>query len=88
MLKSVIESQAFEDDSVVINSDLFDPDDPHERSCWTFDNKHGTCTAVRECYPYTKVHQLDNLETWVIGTKGTCNYIEPSGRQVQSDRST
>jgi len=82
VVKSVTESEVYEDDSVVINSDLFDPDDPHERSCWTFDNKHGTCTPVRECYPYTKVHQLDNLETWVIGTKGTCNYIEPSGRQV------
>lgn len=55
----------------------------NDRSCLTFNKKAGVCKPVHECYPYTKAHQtLGNLETWVIGTLGTCNYVEPQGRQV------
>lgn len=55
----------------------------NDRSCLTFDRRAGVCKPVHECYPYTKAHQtLGNLETWVIGTLGTCNYVEPQGRQV------
>ena len=41
----------------------------------TFDSQSGVCLSVRECYPYTKLHQLlSPLETWVIGTVGTCHF--------------
>lgn len=56
-----------------------------DRSCKTFDYFPGVCMPVAECYPYTKMHQsISNLETWVVGTRGTCNYVEPSGRQVRN----
>lgn len=74
--------QETQDDSVTVKSELYIPGGPLERSCLTFDNLPGVCTPVQECYPYTKAHQLENLDTWVIGTKGTCNYHEPTGRQV------
>ena len=75
--------QETQDDSVTVKSELYIPGGPLERSCLTFDNLPGVCTPVQECYPYTKAHQLENLDTWVIGTKGTCNYHEPTGRQVR-----
>jgi len=54
-----------------------------ERSCYTFDNKRGYCRSVQDCYKLTKLHQrITNLETWILGTRGTCNYVEPTGRQV------
>lgn len=52
------------------------------RSCWTHDGKLGTCGSVRSCYPNSRLPELSNLETWVIGTRGTCYYAEPNGRQV------
>ena len=55
-----------------------------ERSCYTFDNKRGYCRSVHECYKLTKLHkEISNLETWILGTRGTCNYVEPTGRQVR-----
>lgn len=53
-----------------------------ERSCWTHDGKLGKCGSVRSCYPNSRLPELSSLETWVIGTRGTCYYAEPSGRQV------
>ena len=53
-----------------------------ERSCWTREGKTGTCMSIRECYPFTRFPDLSDLETWAIGTKGTCHYGEPTGRQV------
>jgi len=38
--------------------------------------------SIRECYPFTRFPDLSDLETWAIGTKGTCHYGEPTGRQV------
>jgi hypothetical protein len=62
-------------------SEMVDSDD---RSCLTFDRHVGVCLPISECYPYTKMHKtIDNLESWVIGTRGTCNYVEPSGKQVK-----
>ena len=60
--------------------------DYSERSCRTFDDKAGRCRTVQQCYTLTKMHQqIDNLQTWILGTKGTCNYVEPTGRQVLHD---
>ena len=55
------------------------------RSCLTYDRQQGTCLPVKDCYPYTKLHkELSNLETWVIGHRGSCNYVESDGQQVTS----
>ena len=57
------------------------------RSCLTYELKSGICMPATECYPYTKMHQtISNLETWVMGTRGMCNYAEPSGKQVKFNR--
>jgi hypothetical protein len=53
-----------------------------EKSCFTTEGKLGFCTSVRSCYPKFKLPELSNLETWVIGTRGTCHYVEKDGRQV------
>jgi hypothetical protein len=53
-----------------------------EKSCFTTEGKLGSCTSVRSCYPKFKLPELSNLETWVIGTRGTCHYVEKDGRQV------
>jgi len=58
-----------------------------ERSCWTREGKTGTCMSIRECYPFTRFPDLSDLETWAIGTKGTCHYGEPTGRQVMDLKS-
>lgn len=53
------------------------------RSCVTFDGQPGFCQTVQDCYPYTKLHQsISPLETWIIGTRGTCHFVEASGRHV------
>lgn len=57
-----------------------------DRSCWTLDGKLGTCGSVRSCYPNFKLPELSNLETWVLGIRGTCNYVESDGRQVITQR--
>nr|CAH0107104.1 unnamed protein product [Daphnia galeata] len=57
--------------------------DSDVRTCLTFDRHAGVCLPISECYPYTKMHKsIDNRESWVIGTRGTCNYVEPSGKQI------
>ena len=62
--------------------------DSDVRTCLTFDRHAGVCLPISECYPYTKMHKsIDNRESWVIGTRGTCNYVEPSGKQVKSSAS-
>lgn len=66
-----------------LDDELRNPFIVSDRSCMTFDRQPGTCLSVRDCYPYTKLHQsLSPLETWVIGTLGTCNFSEANGRQV------
>ena len=55
-----------------------------DRTCWTNDGKMGICGPVRACYPHAKLPDLSNLETWVLGVSGTCNYVEQDGRNVCS----
>lgn len=53
-------------------------------SCLTFDRQLGTCRSIRDCYRYTRLHQsIKEDETWVIGTRGSCSFTEPSGKQVR-----
>ena len=53
-----------------------------DRACWTANGRVGICGTVRQCYPNVRLPQLSNLETWVLGSRGTCNYVENDGRQV------
>ena len=55
----------------------------NEKTCWTPDGQMGRCGSVRSCYPHVKLPSLSNLETWVLGTRGTCHYVEPDGRNVR-----
>jgi hypothetical protein len=55
-----------------------------DRTCWTPEGKRGICGTLRACYPHVKLPDLSNLETWVIGVSGTCNYVEQDGRNVSN----
>ena len=50
--------------------------------CRTFDYEQGICLKKEQCYPFTKLHNTPELDTWLGGTKGTCFYSDPSGEQV------
>lgn len=49
-----------------------------------FDNKGilGKCMPFRKCYPYFKLPELNNWDTWVLGMYDTCSYYTAQGRQV------
>jgi len=53
-----------------------------DRACWMTNGRVGICSTVRQCYPNVRLPQLGNLETWMLGSRGTCSYVEPDGRQV------
>lgn len=58
-------------------------DSDQNRSCLTYDLKPGTCRLVKDCYPYTRLHQyLESGDTWIIGSRGICDYFEQNGRKV------
>lgn len=49
-----------------------------------FNNKGvlGRCTSFRECFPYFKLPDLGNWDTWVLGMYDTCSYFSNQGRQM------
>ncbi|XP_057374920.1 trypsin-1-like [Daphnia carinata] len=51
-------------------------------SCFTRSGHLGSCKSIRTCYPTTKWHQLNQLETWTIISRDTCVYSGEEGRQV------
>ncbi|XP_065344136.1 serine protease 27-like [Cloeon dipterum] len=50
--------------------------------CYTSRGQLGRCTSFRQCYPYFKVPDLNNWETWVLGMYDTCSYFNTHGRQA------
>jgi hypothetical protein len=50
--------------------------------CFTSKGVLGRCTSFRQCYPYFKLPELSNWETWILGMYDTCSYFTSSGRQV------
>lgn len=42
----------------------------------------GKCMPFRKCYPYFKLPELNNWDTWVLGMYDTCSYYTAQGRQV------
>ena len=52
--------------------------------CFTSKGVLGRCTSFRQCYPYFKLPELSNWETWILGMYDTCSYFTSSGRQVRT----
>jgi len=42
----------------------------------------GKCMSLKECYPYFKLLELPQADTWVMGLYDTCSYMSPKGRSV------
>ncbi|KAL0278938.1 UNVERIFIED_CONTAM: hypothetical protein PYX00_000614 [Menopon gallinae] len=49
--------------------------------CITSQGKLGRCTSFRACYPYFKLPDLTNWESWVLGVYDTCSYFTENGEQ-------
>lgn len=52
--------------------------------CFTGQGQLGRCTSFRQCYPYFKLPDLNNWESWVLGMYDTCSYFNTNGRQVRN----
>jgi hypothetical protein len=52
--------------------------------CFTSKGVFGRCMSFRQCYPYFKLPELSNWDTWVLGMYDTCSYFTSSGRQVRT----
>ncbi|XP_067002303.2 chymotrypsin-like protease CTRL-1 [Anabrus simplex] len=50
--------------------------------CFTSKGVLGRCTSFRQCYPYFKLPELNNWETWILGMYDTCSYFTATGRQM------
>lgn len=55
---------------------------------WIFRSflRNGTCTTVKECYPYFRLFDFGPTETASYGTYDTCAYDTINGKQVRSER--
>ncbi|CAH1153687.1 unnamed protein product [Phaedon cochleariae] len=51
-------------------------------SCFTAKGLPGKCTSFRHCYPYFKIPEFGNYESWVLGMYDTCSYYTTQGRQM------
>lgn len=50
--------------------------------CLTTNNVIGTCTSLKNCYPYFKFPDLYSWERWIIGNYDTCSYYNENGFQT------
>ncbi|XP_057657586.1 proclotting enzyme [Diorhabda carinulata] len=50
--------------------------------CLTAKGVIGKCTSFRQCYPYFKIAEFGNFESWVLGMYDTCSYYTAQGRQM------
>ncbi|CAH0561955.1 unnamed protein product [Brassicogethes aeneus] len=50
--------------------------------CITSKGALGKCTGFRQCYPYFKLPELNNWDSWVLGMYDTCSYYTAQGRQM------
>ncbi|KAG5893554.1 hypothetical protein JTB14_013638 [Gonioctena quinquepunctata] len=51
-------------------------------SCFTAKGVLGKCVSFRQCYPYFKIPELGNFDSWILGMYDTCSYYTPQGRQM------
>jgi len=40
------------------------------------------CKPFKECYPYFKVPELNNFESWIYGMYNSCSYYTATGKQM------
>lgn len=52
--------------------------------CFTSKGSLGRCMSFRQCYPYFKLPDLNNWDSWILGMYDTCSYFTAQGRQVSS----
>uniref|UniRef100_A0A146KWK6 Phenoloxidase-activating factor 2 n=2 Tax=Lygus hesperus TaxID=30085 RepID=A0A146KWK6_LYGHE len=50
--------------------------------CYTSKGNFGRCTSFRQCFPYFKLPELNNWESWVLGMYDTCTYFTATGKQM------
>ncbi|XP_063697625.1 clotting factor G beta subunit [Culicoides brevitarsis] len=50
--------------------------------CLASNNVLGTCTSLKNCYPYFKFPDLYSWERWIIGNYDTCSYYNEMGYQT------
>ncbi|XP_072402812.1 uncharacterized protein l(2)k05911 [Diabrotica undecimpunctata] len=50
--------------------------------CFTAKGVVGKCTSFRQCYPFFKIAEFGNFESWVLGMYDTCSYYTAQGRQM------
>ncbi|XP_059480356.1 proclotting enzyme-like [Neocloeon triangulifer] len=50
--------------------------------CFTSQGQLGRCSSFRQCYPYFKLPDLNNWDSWVLGMYDTCSYFNSNGRQA------
>ena len=62
---------------------LSSPFGPSERTCRTVDGKVGTCGSIQDCYPNIRLPDSNNVEKWIIDSRGSCNYAKSNGKQVK-----
>ncbi|GLH08206.1 Serine proteinase stubble [Gryllus bimaculatus] len=48
--------------------------------CFSSKGELGRCTSFRQCYPYFKLPELSNWETWVLGICSACAAPTPQRR--------
>lgn len=53
-------------------------------ACYNSKGESGSCVPFRQCYPYFKVPNVGNFDSWVLGMYDTCSYYTAQGRQVSS----
>ncbi|XP_065166497.1 proclotting enzyme-like [Atheta coriaria] len=55
---------------------------PGSGPCFSTKGLLGRCVSFRECYPYFKLPDLNNWDSWVLGMYDTCSYYTQQGRQM------
>nr|XP_023020913.1 proclotting enzyme [Leptinotarsa decemlineata] len=51
-------------------------------TCFTTKGVLGKCVSFRQCYPYFKIPELGNFDSWILGMYDTCSYYTAQGRQM------
>ncbi|KAB0801482.1 hypothetical protein PPYR_05836 [Photinus pyralis] len=50
--------------------------------CYTSKGVLGKCMSFRQCYPFFKLPELNNWDSWILGMYDTCRFYTAQGRQL------
>ncbi|KRT78395.1 Trypsin [Oryctes borbonicus] len=53
-----------------------------QNPCFTDKGVLGRCMSFRQCYPYFKLTEVNNYDSWIYGVQQTCSYYTAQGRQM------